>query len=84
MFKTDAMSSGPTTARSSFTHSPAKLSLIVPDPVALATNALFPSDTKPEFKNLLSRRRVQELRGKTAITGRQGEKLNTGTLVPSF
>lgn len=53
-----------------------------PRPVTSATNALFPSDTKPELKNLLSGWRLQELQGKTAITGRRGEKLNTGKLLP--
>ena len=35
-----------------------------PRPVTVETNALFPSDTKPELKNLLSGWRLQELRGK--------------------
>lgn len=58
-FKTEAVLSGPTTAPAPlFIHSRTKVlsasEFHCPRPVALATNTLFPSDTKPELKNLLS------------------------------
>lgn len=73
--------------RSLFIHSKTKAlsasEFHCPRTVALATKALFPSDTKPKLKKtLLFRLKAPRVEGKTAITGRWGEKLNTGKLLP--
>lgn len=55
-----------------------------PRPVTLATNTLFPIDTKSGLKKTPFRLKSPRVERKTAITGRRGEKLNTGKLLPKI
>lgn len=68
-----------------FIHSQTKVlpasEFLCPRPVTLATNVLFPSDTKPELKKPPCRLKAPRVERKTAITGRWGRKLNTGKLL---